>query len=50
MPLKLKAREWDEKRLRDSPAPTADGEEPGCRTIFVFLKNWFVLSRASSTA
>src|ERR1017187_8188836 len=45
MPLKLKAKEWDEKRAKDNPAPTADGEEPGCRTIFVFKKNWFVLSQ-----
>jgi antirestriction protein ArdC len=45
MPLKLKAKEWDAKRLQDSPAPTGDGEEPGCRTIFVFKKNWFVLSQ-----
>ena len=45
MPLKLKAKEWDEKRAKDSQAPTGDGEEPGCRTIFVFKKNWFVLSQ-----
>jgi hypothetical protein len=45
MPLKLKAREWDEKRAQDNPAPTGDGEDQGCRTIFVFKKNWFVLSQ-----
>jgi hypothetical protein len=45
MPLKLKAREWDEKRLQDDAAPTGNGEEVGIRTIFVFRKNWFVLSQ-----
>jgi hypothetical protein len=25
--------------------PTGDGEVPACRTIFVFKKNWFVLSQ-----
>jgi len=45
MPLKLKAREWDAKRAQDCPAPAGDGEATGCRTIFVFKKNWFVLSQ-----
>ncbi len=45
MPLKLKAKEWDAKRLHDGPAPTGDGDEVGVRTIFVFKKNWFVLSQ-----
>jgi hypothetical protein len=45
MPLKLKAREWDEKRSQDSPVSPGEGEEPGCRIIFVFKKNWFVLSQ-----
>ena len=45
MPLKLKAREWDQKRQEIGLAPENDGEEVGVRTIFVFRKNWFVLSQ-----
>ncbi len=45
MPLKLKAREWEEKRQENGLAPENDGEELGGRTIFVFKKNWFVLSQ-----
>jgi len=45
MPLTLKAREWDEKRAQVSPVRTDGVEAPACRTIFVFKRNWFVLSQ-----
>jgi antirestriction protein ArdC len=46
MPLKLKAREWDEKRQESGlVGENGQNEEVGVRTIFVFRKNWFVLSQ-----
>lgn len=45
---KSKAREWDAKRAQDSSTPTADGQELGRRTIFVFRKSWFVVSQKDS--
>jgi len=46
MPIQLKCREWDQK-LRESGSESDDdgGQAPGSRTIFVFKKNWFVLSQ-----
>ena len=48
MPLQLKCKEWDKKRqeaglLEDSP------DYVGHRTVFVYKRNWFVLSQTEGT-
>jgi antirestriction protein ArdC len=44
MPIRLKCREWDEKRIQSGLIE--DGvQELGSRTIFVFKRKWFVLAQ-----
>jgi hypothetical protein len=46
MPIQIKAKDWDQKREEaglESEAGT--GSQNGLRTIFVYKRNWFVLSQ-----
>lgn len=48
MPIQIKCREWDQKRqesglVEDSP------HQVGRRTVFVYKRNWFVLSQTEGT-
>jgi N-terminal domain of anti-restriction factor ArdC len=48
MPIQIKCREWDEKRqesglIEDFP------KHVGYRTVFVYKRNWFVLSQTEGT-
>lgn len=46
MPIQIKCRDWDQKRQEARiAADDAAGHDNGCRTIFVFKRNWFVLSQ-----
>jgi hypothetical protein len=45
MPFKIKCREWDEKRAENGVGTGDPGPEFGTRTIFVYKRNWFVLSQ-----
>ena len=46
MPIQIKCKDWDQKRQEDGLMPEdGGGQENGLRTIFVFKKNWFVLSQ-----
>ena len=46
MPIQIKCKDWDQKRQENGLVPEDDaGPVNGLRTIFVFKKNWFVLSQ-----
>jgi antirestriction protein ArdC len=45
MPMQLKCREWDERRHEAGMDENAKPEVLGSRTIFVYKRNWFVLSQ-----
>ena len=46
MPIQIKCRDWDQKREENGLVPEGGtGQETGFRTVFVFKKNWFVLSQ-----
>lgn len=44
MPIRVKCREWDQRREQVGIS-TGDEQETGYRTVFVFKRNWFVLSQ-----
>ena len=46
MPIQIKCTEWDRKRQENGLVPEEDASQaPGIRTIFMYKKNWFVLSQ-----
>ena len=46
MPIQIKCKDWDQKRQENGLVPEDGvGQVNGLRTIFVFKKNWFVLSQ-----
>jgi len=48
MPIQIKCREWDEKR-QESGLVQDQPETVGSRTVFVYKRNWFVLSQTEGT-
>lgn len=47
MPIKVKCREWDEKRQEAGMIEGDEVEDTGFRTVFMFKRNWFVLSQTA---
>lgn len=45
MPIKIKCREWDQQRQDAGLIVGEESTENGHRTVFVFKRNWFVLSQ-----
>lgn len=45
MPIKIKCREWDQKRQDAGLIEGDEVQSAGFRTAFVFKRNWFVLSQ-----
>jgi len=43
MPVQLKCRERDEKRLEEGASTAEPSQELGTRTVFLYKRNWFVL-------
>ncbi len=45
MPVTIKCREWDRSRQEEGLTSGEPSQESGTRTVFVFKRNWFVLSQ-----